>query len=856
MDVNLGTVRTFALIDATGMVKGREKAEQQLRGLTASMKTAADHMRSLGQAMTIGLTLPLVALGKSSVDAAVKMDSLKRGLTAVTGSSKEAERQLVRLKEVAKLPGLGFREAIQGSINLQAAGLSARMAERSLMAFGNALATVGKGKAELDGVNLALTQIAAKGKVSAEEINQLQERLPQIRQLMRDAFGSADTEVLAKRGIGSDTFITKIIESLEKLPKVSGGAQNAMENFADSLDAMKVAIGESILPMLTRTMDMLEPKVKAVAEWFKRLTPEAKNFVTTLGVGLAAGGPVLLGFSALIGALGNVKAALITIAALPAFAWLAKGAAAAANPVALGLGFLFAPQSAGEGGDLSLAQRFPKVEDQIKYLEKNRRELMAKIKATQNQPMKIEPPKAITGLQGLDETLRGMGFGDKPNAQVVDKLADYKKGIKDIDDALAALQSKQPAGAKKPPILNTGMSDAALKRMEQVRDRVNEIIEQTMRMTTGDMAADKFLADLKFAEDKKLVGVAKASEAYQATLDSIADREIQKRGDMLHRMQEKEEEEADRVKTMVGKFGKSVSEAMALAHAGAAEAFNRMAEQLNAQRVQAVKDLIQRGMATLAGGGIPDWVSDARSHISRDNAGGGATIPDLELVVGFITDQFSIAEAIKKAQRLKAEINDIFREGARVGRDILVGAFEGLLLGTRDIFGQILDDLKRLVVRMIAELASTKLIEAVGNLFGGGKGGEKKGGGFFGSLMGLIPGGDILGGLLGGLLGGGEKKGGGGVGGMLGQLGGAISGLVFDNAANDAKAFRWGRDFGSHFSKGALEGGGRMRPVAAGSGMTQHFHIGGTFHVREEADIKKISREIAWQAQQRGRVRP
>src|SRR5687767_1392645 len=80
-----------------------------------------DSFRGLGSSLTIGLTAPLAALAVASVRAATDMDSLKRGLTAVAGSTGAAEQQLVRLKEVAKLPGLGFKEAIQGSINLQAA---------------------------------------------------------------------------------------------------------------------------------------------------------------------------------------------------------------------------------------------------------------------------------------------------------------------------------------------------------------------------------------------------------------------------------------------------------------------------------------------------------------------------------------------------------------------------------------------------------------------------------------------------------------------------------------------------------------------------------------------------------------
>jgi tape measure domain-containing protein len=180
----------------------RERAAQReigrLKSLERSTRDVANSLASLGGKLTLGITAPLAALGIAAVKTATDFDSLKRGLTAVTKEAGPVEAQLARLKEVAKLPGLGFREAVQGSINLQAAGFSAKEAERALKGFGNALATVGKGKTELDGVILALTQIQSKGKVSAEEINQLAERVPQIRQIMLQAFGTADTEVIQR----------------------------------------------------------------------------------------------------------------------------------------------------------------------------------------------------------------------------------------------------------------------------------------------------------------------------------------------------------------------------------------------------------------------------------------------------------------------------------------------------------------------------------------------------------------------------------------------------------------------------------------------------------------------------------
>ena len=121
-----------------------------LDGAARRAESVSQKMSSLGTTLSLGVTLPALALGKSLITTAANMEALRKGLDSVATAADPTSKQLERLKEVAKLPGLGFEEAIQGSVRLQSAGFSANLAERSLKAFGNALATVGRGKAELD----------------------------------------------------------------------------------------------------------------------------------------------------------------------------------------------------------------------------------------------------------------------------------------------------------------------------------------------------------------------------------------------------------------------------------------------------------------------------------------------------------------------------------------------------------------------------------------------------------------------------------------------------------------------------------------------------------------------------------
>jgi len=336
MAKNLETYKLGVVIDANAANALRsfaatDKAASGLAKRFKELEKAGASITRIGAGLSLSITAPLALLGKRAIETAKDFDSLTRGMTAVMKSSEAATAEISKLKEVAKLPGLGFKEAIQGSINLQAAGLSADLARRSLGAFGNALATVGKGKAELDGVGLALSQISSKGKVSAEEINQLAERVPQIRKVMEAAFGTADTEKLQKQKITATDFITKIVAELEKMPKVSGGIQNSFENLSDTIEQALIPLGNVLLKAIVPAINVITPAIESLSQKFSSLSPTTQAVTVGLGVFAAALGPIVVGLGAVTAAIGTLGVpAVAAITALGAAA-TALGAAWATN---------------------------------------------------------------------------------------------------------------------------------------------------------------------------------------------------------------------------------------------------------------------------------------------------------------------------------------------------------------------------------------------------------------------------------------------------------------------------------------------------------------------------------------------
>lgn len=249
--------------EVRGALDRTKRSLQEVGAVAKSTQSSIGMM--MGAMAGLGAAAATIGIASRAIKVGLDFDSQVRGLAAYTGNAEELAAQLARLQELAKLPGLGLTEVRQGVLSLEAAGLSARTAERAIRGFGNALALAGRGKAELDGVVLALGQMASKGQVSAEEINQIAERVPQIRQVLVEAFGTASTEAIQKMGITADEAITRIIAGLDKLPTATGGARTSFENLADAIDQALLPVGRGILDIFGSLAGTGETIVQTIA---------------------------------------------------------------------------------------------------------------------------------------------------------------------------------------------------------------------------------------------------------------------------------------------------------------------------------------------------------------------------------------------------------------------------------------------------------------------------------------------------------------------------------------------------------------------------------------------------------------
>lgn len=546
----------------TGMRKSRDEVKRTKKEIEEAgqrFEKMGHTLSALGGTLAVGVTAPLLMLGRQAVKTAVDMDSLKKGLIAVEGSSAGAERALKRLEQVAKLPGLGFKEAVQGYTNLRAAGLAAGQAERSLMAFGNALATVGKGKAELDGVVLALEQMASKGKVSAEEINQIAERVPQIRQIMIDAFGTADTEIIQKAGITSRQYIDAVTKELEKLPKVTGGIKNDFENATDSIEKSLNRLGTSLAPKVASIFGSLADGVDKLSASWEKLPKERQDLLTYLGLtalALPAGLAAIGKLAELVVLFGELKKVL------PTGLWAGLGRAGIVGAATVTAGLLWKRNLdvAGEtdqeygkanANNASLT-RYGKIVNALPHLEARARYMRRQTPDSTMYMPNFEEAQALrdAGLlpgadaKTIEEAITRLR-AELPKARTAQKAIavqrrkDFRaeqakalpKKLPGLDAAAMAAKKKAEAEAEKERqrALKKAQEDAKRHAENFARNTQGGQDELARLNAESEFDRDRIEARQKLRDNLKSMDPATARSIYNAELKQIDRREAQDR---------------------------------------------------------------------------------------------------------------------------------------------------------------------------------------------------------------------------------------------------------------------------------------------------------------------------------------
>jgi tape measure domain-containing protein len=184
----------------------------------------------------------------ATAEYAAQIDKLNIALKSIAGSSSEYAAAQSVIASAAKNLNIPVLDSTQSFTRLAASvnGAGGKVADSAFVfrSFAQAIKATGGGVEQTNGVMLALTQIFSKGKVSAEEVNQIAERLPGTFTLFAKAAGKTGPEMqkaFEQGAIGLNDLM-KFAAELDR--KYSASAANMAASTEEAGARMKVALDE------------------------------------------------------------------------------------------------------------------------------------------------------------------------------------------------------------------------------------------------------------------------------------------------------------------------------------------------------------------------------------------------------------------------------------------------------------------------------------------------------------------------------------------------------------------------------------------------------------------------------------
>lgn len=302
-------------------------------------------LNSIGNAMTVGVTIPLTAIATAGVKYNAELESYTANLTTLLGGNKkQAEELLNTLKETAKTTPYETSHLVKATQTMMSFGISADNAKKYL----NQIGDISMGNSEkLAGLTLAFSQVQSAGRLTGQDllqmINQGFNPLNIISKETGESMASLK-ERMAEGGVSAE----EVAHAFEIATSKGGlfykgmekGAQTTEGKISTLKDSFKEATGsltEALLPALTSIVEALTK----VADWFNNLSDEGKKTIFIIGGIVASIGPLIkigLGIAKIVSAFKTfvtVIKSLQLVTKLMTIAQTALNVVMAMNPIML-----------------------------------------------------------------------------------------------------------------------------------------------------------------------------------------------------------------------------------------------------------------------------------------------------------------------------------------------------------------------------------------------------------------------------------------------------------------------------------------------------------------------------------------
>ncbi|MCL6611174.1 MAG: tape measure protein [Peptococcaceae bacterium] len=283
-----------------GLQEAQEKVKQTGSMLRQVFASAAGVMA--GIAGWQGLTAAIRGTIGAGISFNAQLEQTQIAFRTLTGSAAEAQKMIEDLREFTKSTPFEFPQLQQAATRLMALGFASKDVLPMLKAIGDAASGLGIGAEGINRITLALGQMAAKGKVTGEEIMQLQEAGIKADEILAKAWGKSTAEIVKMREDGlipAGQAIEALIKGMEEnfpnmMVEQNKSFTGMMSNIKDAFNDLFGRILEpsfnwlknDILPKIMNTLEQMADVAKksGIKEALKIvIPPEVVNSIWAVG---------------------------------------------------------------------------------------------------------------------------------------------------------------------------------------------------------------------------------------------------------------------------------------------------------------------------------------------------------------------------------------------------------------------------------------------------------------------------------------------------------------------------------------------------------------------------------------------
>lgn len=219
--------------------------------------------------LAVGGAVALVAaLGTVAYQSALtanNVENLRKGIITLADSESEGRKLYSTLIDIASRTPFERQDVIEMGRSLLGAGIEAERIPDYVYAIGDAVTTIGGTAQNIDSVTTAIGRMQLGGKLSYEQMVQIQENGIPVFQLLADATGRSTEEIikLAQDGLlpakGNLDILIGAMQGQygDAMASQMGTASQSASNLADAWQDASTSLGNYVQPLVTGTINLL-----------------------------------------------------------------------------------------------------------------------------------------------------------------------------------------------------------------------------------------------------------------------------------------------------------------------------------------------------------------------------------------------------------------------------------------------------------------------------------------------------------------------------------------------------------------------------------------------------------------------